>query len=95
MIGIEQRCPRLQCDGGVGGWPTGHDHYHCIVVPSGRSSSVVGQGGWREVSFGVVLVPTLNPVNFGRKFVFDHGRFGARRESNIGMEPEVPPPEKM
>ena len=51
--------------------------------------------GWREVSFGVVLVPTLNPVNFVRKFVFDHGQFGARRESNIGMEPEVLPPEKV
>ena len=56
---------------------------------------MVGRGGWREASFGVVLVLTLNPVNFGRKFVFDHGQFGARRESNIGMEPEVLPPEKM
>ena len=65
MIGRRSRCPSLQCDGGVGGWPTGHDHCHCLVVPLDRSSSVVGQGGRREVNFGLVLIPTLSSVNFG------------------------------
>ena len=89
------RCPRLQCDGGVGGWPAGHDHCHRVVMPSDRSSLVVGQGGWREVNFGLVLIPTLNPMGLGSSFVFDHGQFGARRDANIGMRPEVPPPERM
>jgi len=89
------RCPRVQCDGGVGGRPAGHDHCHCVVVPSDWPSSVVGQGGRREVSFDLVLIPTLNPVGLGRSFVFDHGQFGARRDANIGMRPEVPPPERM
>jgi len=64
-------------------------------VPSDRSSSVVGRGGRREVNFGLVLIPTLISVIFGSSFVFDHGQFGARRDANIGMKPEVPPPEKM
>jgi hypothetical protein len=31
----------------------------------------------------------------GSSFVFDHGQFGARGNANIGMKPEVLPPEKM
>ena len=84
-----------QCDGRVGGWPAGHDHCHLVVVPSDRSSSVVGRGGRREVSFGLVLIPTLSCVVLGRNNVFGHGQFGARRDANIGMRPEVPPPERM
>ena len=56
---------------------------------------MVGQGGQREVNFGLVLIPTLDPVFCGIVFVFDHGQFGARRDANIGMRPEVPPPERM
>ena len=89
------RCSRLQCDGGVGERPAGHDHCHLVVVPLDRPLSVVGREGWREVSFGVVLIPTLNPVGLGRIFVLDHGQFGARRDANIGMRLEVPPPERM
>ena len=95
LIGIGSRCPMLQCEGGVGGWPTGHDHCHRVVVPSDRSLSVVGRGGWREVNIGLVLIPALNPMGLGSSFVFDHGQFGACRNADIGMKPEVPPLEKM
>ena len=45
------------------------------MVPSDWSSLVViGQGGWREVKVGLVLIPTLSSANFGRIFVFDHGQ---------------------
>ena len=63
-------------------------------MPLDWSSLVVGQGGWSEVNFVLVLIPTLNPVIFGSIFVFDHGQFDAHRDANIGMEPEVLPPEK-
>ena len=89
------RFPRLQCDGGVGGWPAGRDHCHRIVVPSDRSSLVVGRGGQREVNFGLVPIPTLNPVVLGSSFFSDHGQFGARRNANIGMTPEVPHADRM
>ncbi len=89
------RCPRVQCDGGVGGRPAGHDHCHRVTVLMNRSSSVVRQGGRREVNLGLVLIPTLDPVFCGIVFVFHHGQFGARRDANIGMRPEVPPPERM
>ena len=56
---------------------------------------MVGQGGWREVNFGLVLIPTLSSVIFGSNVVFDHGQFGARCDANSGMETKVPPPDKM
>ena len=87
MIDIRSGCPSLQCDGGVGGWPTGNDHCHCLVVPLDCSLLVVGRGGWREVNFGLVLIPTLSSVNFGSSFVFYHGQFGVCRDANIGMKP--------
>ena len=89
------RCPRVQCDGGVGGRTAGHGHCHRVAVLVDWPLSVVQQGGRREVNFGLVLIPSLNPVFCGGIFVFDHGQFGARCNANIGMRPEVPPPEKM
>ena len=49
----------------------------------------------KEVNIGLVLIPALNPMGLGSSFVFDYGQFGARRDANIGMRPEVPPPERM
>jgi hypothetical protein len=68
---------------------------HCDTVLMDWSSSVVRRGGRREVNLGLVLIPTLDPVFCGIVFVFHHGQFGARRDANIGMRPEVPPPERM
>ena len=89
------RCPRVQCDGGVGGRLAGHDHCHRVTVLMDWSSLVVRRGGRREVNLGLVLIPTLDLVFCGIVFVFHHGQFGARRDANIGMRPEVPPPERM
>ena len=88
------RCPREQCDGGVGGRPAGHDHCHRVAVLVDWPSLVVRRGGRREVNFGLVLIPTLSSAIFGRVFSFDHGQFGACRDANIGMKPKAPPLER-